>query len=70
MIDISGGLIIARGGSETDESAAAIGGGYNSTGTITIVMSGGQIYAIGADTNCDDIGASSYNSATVRNNFV
>ncbi|MBN2878571.1 MAG: InlB B-repeat-containing protein [Clostridia bacterium] len=64
-IDISGGLIIARGGSEFGESAAAIGGGYDSTGTITIAMSGGQIYAIGAGTNCDDIGAGSNNSATV-----
>ncbi|MBN2878574.1 MAG: InlB B-repeat-containing protein [Clostridia bacterium] len=56
-IQINGGVITARGGRETGQSAAAIGGGAGSA-VNTINIRGGEIYAIGGDDDaCDDIGA-------------
>jgi len=54
-INITGGLIIARGGTQGSETAAGIGGGWDSD-VDYITITGGQVYAIGAGTGSDDIG--------------
>jgi len=56
-IVINGGTIIARGGKESEQSAAGIGTGCEGS-LDSITITGGEIYAIGGDDDtCDDIGA-------------
>ena len=61
-ISISGGIVIARGGSEAivpGEAQAGIGGGFDGT-VNSITITGGQVYAIGGDGGTpDDIGIGS-----------